>query len=1235
MAQPAEDRSGPEMETGSISEEEEPRAEDGGLERNGVKKEEEEANSIEAGEEASLMQPSGEDVDSTQPPGEEVDSTQPPAEEVDSTQPPAEEVDSTQSPTAEVDSTQPLGEEVDSTQPPEEEFDSTQPPAEEVDSTQPPAEEADSTQPLGEEVDSTQAPAEEVDLTQPPGEEVDSTQPPAEEVDSTQPPEEEVDSTQPPEEEVDLTQPPEEEVDSTQPAEEEVDSTQPPGEEADLTQPVGEVSALPQPLSPSTVDQVEVDVSRTTRPSPGSGISDALSSEKAKENDFSQKPQDGEQREWTGRGVLSSSEASSETSPSTLRANIMEEIGDISEIRSPSFLEALNQLMRDERDFKEEEPSLEKNEEEEEEEAQLVVLDPDHPLMTRFQAALGDYLRRQIDRLQVELRELVAATRQGGARREELGVSLYGIQQHLARLQKDLDGHRDRFTVVASHRRRAEERLAEVRLLYNRTTARAGEEHHRVSALQTELENLSLRLFYLQNMDQDIRDDISVMRRVAKKSEMDQVRAQVEKKKQDLYVDQLTRQSNQLEEQIALYEAQFIAQAEDTRVIRQAVAEASLEIETINLEKKQLVNQWSSSLVGMKRRDEAFTAVREALRLSRCQAKSADAEIEGFKKSIMKEEERNELLARILNRSETDAATSQKLIAQCLAKQQALKNEFSTFSHILHDTEGLLSHTYSDRSACMNDISILQQSMEKELGAKKEMENVIVEKLQDQMTSSKMAKYFAQLNSKLQKKKTDLVTHLSKIGGDIAQATLGTTQTRGRVATLKKRLSEVEKDTKRVNELINNSENEISRSNLLIARKQGIINLYNKKVEAIVSQLGGEELGPLEIEIKRQTKQMEEYSSEVLALQMSWLQLQDELVKLTQEREDQLGSVDLFKKQITILEQKKLRTEKKIDQEKAERKDIEHHMRSLGTAMKKLNLLICQNSSSSEELQQGNTITENEFVRSLKVSEREALEMQEKLSQLQDEKEQLLNNLVEVEQQIMLWEKKIQLAKEMRAVVDSDTGQGEIRGMKAEIHRMQVRHAQLMKQQEKMIRDMEVAVARRETILIRAEGQKKVDRKQLTRSDFHHKQLELRRKIKETQQNAEECNRTLVELEKAQESLKGTILAGQVELSSLQADSDILEADIDHFLDQKRQNLSEIVTLQRRQKWFQAVKEGRYSFRYRAEQVIQAEKQRLTGRISSVSSIVDHLKQEYPQYQGALHPVSAALENQPWTPGSR
>lgn len=42
---------------------------------------------------------------------------------------------------------------------------------------------------------------------------------------------------------------------------------------------------------------------------------------------------------------------------------------------------------------------------------------------------------------------------------------------------------------------------------------------------------------------------------------------------QDLFVDQLTERAHQLEENISLFEAQYLSQAEDTRILRKAVSE--------------------------------------------------------------------------------------------------------------------------------------------------------------------------------------------------------------------------------------------------------------------------------------------------------------------------------------------------------------------------------------------------------------------------------------------------------------------------------------------------------------------------------------------------------------------------------------------------------------------------------------------------------------------------------------
>lgn len=46
------------------------------------------------------------------------------------------------------------------------------------------------------------------------------------------------------------------------------------------------------------------------------------------------------------------------------------------------------------------------------------------------------------------------------------------------------------------------------------------------------MESLALHLFYMQNIDQDVRDDIRVMKQVVKKTETEKIRAEIEKKKQ-------------------------------------------------------------------------------------------------------------------------------------------------------------------------------------------------------------------------------------------------------------------------------------------------------------------------------------------------------------------------------------------------------------------------------------------------------------------------------------------------------------------------------------------------------------------------------------------------------------------------------------------------------------------------------------------------------------------------------
>ncbi|KAM8992343.1 coiled-coil domain-containing protein 40 isoform 1-T1 [Ara ararauna] len=861
------------------------------------------------------------------------------------------------------------------------------------------------------------------------------------------------------------------------------------------------------------------------------------------------------------------------------------------------------------------------------EETELVVLDPEHPLMRRFQAALKNYLTKQMEKVNLELQELRADMRKGKVQREELGVVLYRAQQQLAHLQLELEKSHGRHSQAATVRQQLEEELEGLRLTYKNMCQNTDDERRKVSAMQTQVENLALHLIYMQNMDEDMHHNILLMKKSTKKAEAEKLQAEVEKRKQDFLLDRLTRKAYELQEQIALLEAQFVAQAEDTKVTRQAVNEACMEVQAINMEKKRLMNYWNSSLAGMKQRDEAYIATQKLLSKYSCDLKSLETDILGCSKSIRKEEEKNEMLVSTLSRSQNHASTTKKLIAQCLSAQEALKIEFSTYDRILHETEQALNRTKMDQAAHLNELLLTIKDIEKGTDVKEQMENEIVAKLQGQLISNKATKQFSQLVAQLQRRKTELELHFSKVENDMAQVILNTTHTTCRLAVLQKTLCELDKEINSIHNLVSCKQREIAKSNLLAENKRRVINQYNKRLEEILFELGGQELGPLEIEINKLNKEIEERNSEVMALQKNWLNQQKELVKLTREQEEQIASLDMLKKQLTIMQQKKLRTENEIQQETKEQKDIEHHMKNMYNDLIKLNVLINKNNSSYEELQCSNIITENEFIRALKEAEKEAVQMQERHSQLSEEKERLLNSVVEAEHQIMLWEKKIQLTREMRAAVDSVTGEGEIPAMKIEIHRMQVRYSQLMKQQEKMIREMEACVSRREAVTVRGEGQKTADKRRFTRSDFHRKKEELRKKISETQKSTKDCDKTILELESSQASLSAAVSQKQEEVCRLQAESDILDSDSEHLQNEKRWNLLELVAHQTRQKHLQALKEGKYSLLCRSEQAWRNEQQKLQARLRTIHAIIGRVQQEHPEHQRTLQWLGRCVQS--------
>ncbi len=134
-----------------------------------------------------------------------------------------------------------------------------------------------------------------------------------------------------------------------------------------------------------------------------------------------------------------------------------------------------------------------------------------------------------------------------------------------------------------------------------------------------------------------------------------------------------------------------------------------------------------------------------------------DTEIDGYKRSIGKEQEQNEKLTLILNKTEMDIATVRKMLQQCLDKHEALKNEYATYTRMLHETEQALNRANTDKTLRLNELNAIRKQIEREYLEKVNLEDEIMEKLRAQLTMDKASKYTDKLTFKLRNLTKDLV----------------------------------------------------------------------------------------------------------------------------------------------------------------------------------------------------------------------------------------------------------------------------------------------------------------------------------------------------------------------------------------------------------------------------------------------------------------------------------------------
>ncbi|DBA91706.1 TPA: hypothetical protein ACH3X1_003305 [Trebouxia sp. C0004] len=848
-------------------------------------------------------------------------------------------------------------------------------------------------------------------------------------------------------------------------------------------------------------------------------------------------------------------------------------------------------------------------------------LDPDHPLLARAQNALAKQLLAIKYRLESDVREKAVALQHAKTRREAIGVELYNFQQQLAKMQMQLEKVQENFAHINHIRRQAEEQLHSLQKTHAEEEQLTAQEKLKVEKVQNELDGLAATLKQVELYNDQMKGEIAVTRRATYAAEQSVQKLEKGKKDQDLLIDHLQQQLRTQEQQIAIYSQQYDAQKRETRAAKEMLAGAEAEMEGIHFEKKQLTAQWQSSLIATQRRDQALRALEDAITEQHEQERSIESEIDAYRKDIVREQIRNEQLTAVMTKLEGESGFLQTQNDTMVRKQEKLQEMYVKLQHELSLAEEKLRKAHSQGKLLESDRKILDVGIAKANNSIKAVEAKVLENLSEQTTAEKSAAKTAQDIKALRKQVYDEEMLVVQLQNELARLEVDILHTQGRNLRLKQAMQLLNEDIDEKMQTIGKYEADLKQRACEIEKKTKEVDLLNRKYEKLQSsQQGGPEAGPLEAVVNNLTREIQGKGEEGRELQRRWVGWQTELVGLQAENNRLAQDLQRLKAHHTITHHKRTRLRQQHDVVLREVKDLEKGIAHLHNCMARYNALIADNAGLKAQLVNDNFHLETKISHELKDMEEAAAKLSGSIDGSRQDKSQLLSDIVETEKQVMLWQRKIELEREMNDVLDPSVGGDVVGAMKKEIHRMQLRAGELARIQESLLLDLERSIAKRDTIALkgRAATMKKIP--DITEQALKKALGELERSIRDTKRESRATDDRVAGMDSQRAQLADEVASANDRVDELQQQEAAIRVAMDLASTEKHKALLMTSVQQKMAKCYEDAGAGRYRSRA-SPSVVDAELRAASDKQQKIVAALTASMEQSPDLRPVLERI--------------
>ncbi|TPX41008.1 hypothetical protein SeMB42_g05780 [Synchytrium endobioticum] len=855
---------------------------------------------------------------------------------------------------------------------------------------------------------------------------------------------------------------------------------------------------------------------------------------------------------------------------------------------------------------------------------------PEH-LLRPIQEAWFKQLSERNAALDLGLRERDEAVKQAMNRRETIGVELYALQQRLASLQQTLESAEGSYQEIRNFREEVQTILKGSSEKYQQQRQSLAERERTLDGHRQELEKITSVIKQVELYNEQLKSEIAVARRTTMKAEQDMLKQEMEKKRQDFFIDSLTEKCRGLKEQKILYESQHDAQQRETKAAQETLQDAVTEMEAIQFEKRQLLHQWKSSLLALQRRDEFLNGIEKDIASNKETIQNIQNELSAFRTSLRKAQEQAENLAATITKLETETDHVQRMLDSSADARAKLSQDHSTLSVAMSQTEQEYTRSTQERQSILLELNNLTKTLQKTNAEARKSELEVQELLQNQLAVTKGTHGAKRDITRVAALVSEKEALAAQIRNEISNAQLESLQVYARIQELEKQSSRIDDQAREREVLIQKYEDDIRKGQETLAKRQGEVEFLNKKYDQLISNQFCETTGPLEATITNLARSIATKEEECGVLQQQWLRVQNELVISARLHAEVADHISEARTRMAVLTRKRAVVNNAFETEEAEIRYHQRQVRQLQADMMKINTLAAKQSNIKSKIEESNLLLEHNFRSKLKEAELESVRLEQSIDDSKADRERALQGLVEAERQILLWQKKIQIAKETQAALDPDQGASEIREMTAEIHRMRLRAASLTKLQEQLVQEMERAVLRRGSIAFRA-GVNKATGNESGKDILKRQAQDVGKKLKQAMSDAKAAEEILQMLRQSLARAAEQAQASEASCQSMESKEQTLIRGTQSKMAEKQLISTLAIISQKQAKRYEEIKGGSYKLQWKNPDNRVQELDKQYERANKVLDTIKDLESQYGQFISEFVKSSITASSKPSPP---